>query len=243
MAVRYLLTAVLCLTATIHTAGVVIRHDRADADALALGAPYSAVCRVAAEGACTLISPRWVATAAHVASRLAAGSEIAFDGEVRRVARVVVHPEGTAKPGVPPEVDLALVELDRPVEKIPPIEIYRGTRELAQPIVIVGYGDFGVAGGPLTRTDGRRRAVSNVVDDAGPRRLFVSFTSPPDGSTHEGVGSAGDSGGPALIVENGRTYLAGISSASKGKPGTYGLVDVYTRVSTYVRWIDRILGL
>lgn len=237
---RHLLT--VALLATIQMTGIVIRHDRTDRDALALAAPYSAVCRIAADGACTLIAPRWVATASHVASRLASGSEINFDGEIRRVARVLAHPEGTAKPGVPPEVDLALVELDRPVEKVRPIEIYRGTRELGQAIVIVGYGDFGVAGGPLTRTDGRRRAVSNVVDDAGPRRLFVSFTSPPDGSAHEGVGSAGDSGGTALLVENGRPYLAGISSASKGKPGAYGLVDVYTRVSTYASWIDSVVG-
>ena len=176
---RYLLT--VALLATIEMTDVVIRHDRTDRDALALGADYSAVCRVAADGACTLIAPRWIATAAHVASRLAAGSEISFDGEVHRVARVVVHPEGTAKPGVPPEVDLALVELERPVGSIRPIDVYRNTRELGQPVVIVGYGDFGVAGGPLTRTDGRRRAVSNVVDDAGPRRLFVSSRHRPKG--------------------------------------------------------------
>ena len=39
---------------------------------------------------------------------------------------------------------------------------------------------------------------------------------------------------------NGRPVLVGVSSASmNGKPGTYGVVDVYTRISSYVDWIEK----
>jgi hypothetical protein len=238
---RFLLASTLALLAVTDAGATVIRHDRSDKDALTLGARFAAVCRVMPDGGCTLIAPRWVATAAHVASRLQPGSTIQFDGQTRTVTRVVIHPDGASKPGVPPEVDLALVELDRPVDGIEPVPVYRGTGEFGTTVVIVGYGDFGVAAAPLTRSDGRRRAVTNVVDDAGPMRLFVSFTSPPDGTANEGVGAAGDSGGPLLIEVNGRWHLAGVSSASKGKPGTYGLVDVYTRVSSYLAWIDEVI--
>lgn len=52
---------------------VVIRHDRADADALAAGAPFEAAGRVDPDGGCTLVSPRWAITAAHVAAECSHG--------------------------------------------------------------------------------------------------------------------------------------------------------------------------
>ena len=107
----------------------------------------------------------------------------------------------------------------------------------------MGYGDFGTPHVPLTRTDGRRRAATNVVVDAGPRRLFMKFDAPPGGTDLEGVGGPGDSGGPALVDVGGSWQVAGVSSASMdGKPGQYGVTDVYTRVSSYVEWIDAVLS-
>jgi hypothetical protein len=218
---------------------VVIRHDRTDADALAAGAPFDAVGRVDPDGGCTLIAPRWAVTAAHVARPLRPGAQVSFGDLASTVSRVVLHPDSESPPGMPPEVDLALLELSPPVEHVEPVSLYRGTAEQGATMTIVGYGDFGPAGVPLHRGDGRRRAVTNVVHDAGPRRLFMRFDRPPDGTPLEGVGGPGDSGGPALIQEGGTWRLAGVSSASMdGRPGQYGVVDVYTRVSAYVAWID-----
>jgi hypothetical protein len=107
---------------------------------------------------------------------------------------------------------------------------------------IVGYGDYGVAGAPFQKTDGMRRAVTNEIIDAGPRRVFMTFDAPPAGSALEGVGAPGDSGGPAFIEVDGRLWLVGVSSASmNGTPGAYGVVDVYTRVSSYADWIEKTL--
>jgi hypothetical protein len=91
------------------------------------------------------------------------------------------------------------------------------------------------------RTDHRRRAVTNRVDDAGPRRLFMGFDTPEQATALEGIGGPGDSGGPAVIERGGTRYVAGISSGAMGKPGQYGAIDVYTRVSAYVDWIEQAM--
>ena len=227
-----------------HAAAVVIRHDRTDADALAAGAPFDAVGRVQPDGGCTLVAPRWAVTAAHVAASMPAGARVTFGANSYPVARVVLHPESAATPGVPPEVDLALLELAEPVRDVDPIPLYRGRSEQGATLTIVGYGDFGTPRAALRRGDGRRRAVTNAVHDAGPRRLFLRFDGPPAGTPLEGVGGPGDSGGPALIQEGGSWRLAGVSSASMdGRPGQYGVVDVYTRVSAYLAWIDAAMAV
>ena len=242
---RHDATARLFMAAAIVVAGVysasaiVIRHDKADAAALKLGEEFVAVGRVMPDGGCTLVAQTWAITAAHVAASMAPGAQVAFGDRSATLKRAVLHPEGTAQRGVPPEVDLALLELTAPVQGVVPLPLYRGRAELGAALVIVGYGDFGTPHAALTRTDGRRRAATNVVVDAGPRRLFMKFDAPPDGTELEGVGGPGDSGGPALVDVGGKWQVAGISSASMdGKPGQYGVTDVYTRVSAYVEWIS-----
>lgn len=233
------LAAVLVLASLHLTHAIVIRHDKADAAALTLGERFAAVGRVLPHGGCTLVAPTWAITAGHVAAWSPPGARVTFGDHTATVTRALLHPEGAAARGVPPEVDLALLELDAPVPGVTPLPLHRGRDELGATLVIVGYGDFGTPQGPLTRTDGRRRAATNVVVDAGPRRLFMTFDAPPDGTDLEGVGGPGDSGGPALIEVAGVWQVAGVSSASMdGKPGQYGVTDVYTRVSSYVDWIS-----
>ena len=234
--------AVLCLQAvSLHA--VVVRHDKSDIEALALGRRFAAAGRVIPDGGCTLIAPTWAVTAAHVAARLRPGSLVEFEGTPSTIKRVIAHPEASGPAGAPPDVDLALIELTAAVRGIDPVPLYKERNELGQAAFIVGYGDYGVAGAPFQRTDRKRRAATNVIDDAGPKRIFMTFDAPPSGSTLEGVGAPGDSGGPAFVEPNGRLFLAGVSSASmNGKPGTYGVVDVYTRISSYADWIERTIA-
>jgi hypothetical protein len=120
-----------------------------------------------------------------------------------------------------------------------PFELYRDRDELGQVLFIVGTGDFARVGTPWIRADGSRRAVTNRVDDAGPRRLFLTFDMGDAATEFEGIGGPGDSGGPAVLERGGKRFVAGVSSGSMGKPGQYGAIDVYTRVSSYIDWIEK----
>lgn len=241
---------VLVLLASSLASAVVWRHDVDAAAVLALGAKFPAVGRVLPSGSGTLIAPTWVLTAGHVAEHLPVKQSIAFGGRVYRIKQAYVHPQGHRPTDAmghpiknrPPEVDLGLLELEAPVTGVVPLALYRGRDELGKTMTIVGCGDFGPAGARRPHEDGRCRAVTNQVADAGPRRLFFPFDAPPAGTSLEGIGVAGDSGGPALIEVDGQRQVAGVSSGGDGPPGAYGTVDIYTRVSSYLPWIDQIVG-
>ena len=234
--------AVVAGVSSFNTSAIVIRHDKRDADAIRLGERFGGVCRVIPDGGCTLIKPNWVLTAAHVARSMRVGGEVQFGEKRYVVKRIEIHRDGISKErGRPPKTDLALVELETAVEKIVPIEIYREKDELGKELFIVGYGDFGTPETGLKHMDGTRRAVTNRVDDAGPRRIFMRFDEPPKATKFEGVGGPGDSGGPALLEKDGKLMVVGVSSGSmNGRPWEYGVIDVYTRVSSYVDWIDKV---
>jgi secreted trypsin-like serine protease len=60
----------------------------------------------------------------------------------------------------------------------------------------------------------------------------------------EGISGPGDSGGPALIGRNNELYIVGISSNQEGeghKKGTYGVIEYYTRISSYYNWLVKTM--
>lgn len=222
---------------------VVIRHDKDDAETIRLAAGIASVCRVLPDGSATLVASTWLVTAAHVAASIPSDGHVECGGRTYSVKHTVIHPEGSAPRGTPPEVDLALVELTEPVAGVEPVALYLGRKEVGQTLLVAGFGDYGDPHHGLHHSDGRLRAVTNVVDDAGPRRVFMKFDEPPGGSEYEGVGGPGDSGGPAFLRKDGRLVLVGVSTASMdGKPGQYGVTDVYVRVSSFASWIEHTIS-
>ncbi|MCB0279587.1 MAG: trypsin-like serine protease [Calditrichaeota bacterium] len=223
------------------TTEIVRRHDRNDADYLALGAQYPAVCKVGVRGGDgTLIAPQWVITAGHVAEgmqrREGKNLSVYFNGEAIRVRDVFIHPDFQPLTGV----DLGLLLLEKPVQSIEPIGLYSKRDESGKQIVIVGHGDTKSGLGGDWLSDGKRRAATNLVDETSQRHLIFDFDQGADATELEGTAGRGDSGGPAIITMNGKNYLAGISSAGlpgQNGPGSYGSVEHYTRVSSYIDWI------
>ncbi|MCP3920879.1 MAG: trypsin-like serine protease [bacterium] len=220
---------------------IVFRADQTDAASIALAERFDATVMFVGDGCGTLIDERWILTAAHVARGLSPFSPRIRVGEKEyRVRRSFYHPESASDGQRPPRVDLALVELAEEVKGVKPVRMYERDDETGQDVFVVGYGDFGPAGKRLTYTDGKRRAATNTVDRAQRGRLVIDFDAPPDGTSLEGVGAPGDSGGSLYIESEKGLFLAGVSSASMGgPPESYGVIDLYTRVSEFTDWIEK----
>ena len=222
---------------------IVIRHDKSDAEYLALGKKFPSVCKVGKRGGDgTLIAPQWIMTAAHVAQgmfrRQGKDLKIYFENKAEGylIDKIFIHPDFAPMQGA----DIALILLKKPVQGIDPAQWYTQKNEAGKNIIIVGHGDFKNGKGGEWVVDGKKRGATNVIDEATSNKIIFDFDEPPGGTELEGTAGRGDSGGPAFIMKDNIPFIAGISSAGmpgKNGPGTYGAVEHYTRVSSYQDWI------
>lgn len=227
-----------CVLATL-PAGIIRRSDRDDARYLEAGSKYPAVIALGRAGDATLIAPDWLLTAGHVAAAVRRRGSLTIRGREYAVVRVEIHGDWRE---LGPH-DVGLVRLGRPVEGVKPLGLYRAAQERGTVATIVGHGGAGRGDSRARTEDGRARAATSRVDSVSAAWLYFSFDSPPGGTDLEGAPGPGDSGGPAVIRTNGADLVAGISSAGfdgRDGPGSYGAVDVYTRVSTHAAWIDSV---
>ncbi len=229
---------------------IIRRHDQPDAEYLSLGERYTTVVHLdlptpqgASDGEGTLISPRWVITAAHVATELKAGHRVRIGGRQFRLDSIITHPDWRDGPH-----DLGLLRLENPARHIPPACLFRESTELDRILVLAGYGDWGTGITGPEGNDGRVRGATNRVDEATEFWLKMAFDAPgsPRTTPLEGVSGPGDSGGPAYLAGATRETLVGVSSAQSTRgaagPGRYGAVEYYVRVSRYIGWIEGITG-
>lgn len=234
---------------------MIIRHDRLDRESLVDEQRWPGITTFfRGSGAASLIAPTWLLTAAHVARSIPPDGH--FSVELGRkpypIARAILHPTFDPQWETEDEinehdiVDLALAELQMPVENITPFELYTRSDEQGQELLLLGCGESG-KGMPGRRSfDRALRQVTNQVDEANAYWLKFCFDAPPAGTYLEGVCGRGDSGGPAFIQHNNRLLLAGVSSwqRTEGRPmGTYGCVEHYARVSCFLEWIQSTAAL
>jgi len=221
---------------------IVVRHDVDDAEFLQPDGAYPAVFDVFEKrgGVATLIAPNWAITAGHVGQDIKPGHETMIAGQSYSVRQVVLHPKWATA-----NREMALIQLDRPVQNVEPIPLYDTSDEQGKIVTFVGRGDSGTGlTGPIT-ADHKLRAATNRVERVEGDMLVFRFDAPGDENTTplEGVSGPGDSGGPALIERSGIQTLAGLSVASSGRPpGTYGNLEFYSRVSLDIDWIQETIS-
>ena len=237
-----ILTAVaLALTTASPAQAIIVRHDVDDAEFLQHEGAYPAVFDVFDKrgGVATLIEPSWAITAGHVGKDIKPGHETNIAGQTYSVRQVVLHPKWATS-----NREMALFQLDRPVQNVEPIPLYDTSDEQGKIVTFVGRGDTGTGlTGPIT-ADHKLRAATNRIERVEGDMLVFRFDAPEDENTTplEGVSGPGDSGGPALIESSGVSKLAGLSVASSGRPpGTYGNLEFYSRISIDVDWIQETL--
>jgi len=239
--------AAVGLTTSLQAAAIITRHDVPDSDYVVPDSDYPQVVDLFQPGDCqgTLIAPTFLLTAAHCAEDINIPRPLRVDGVDYFIADVILHPQWGGG-----NYDIALIRFQDPVQGVTPFPLYRNTDEEGQMMTLVGRGlhATGLEGERGGSMDQQLRRATNVVSGVNEHWLEVFFESPNDAgiTALEGVGAAGDSGGPAFIENKDGIFLAGLNSWGDAFPysdiGKYGAWDYSTRVSSYLQWIDSEAG-
>lgn len=252
---RSLLTllAVAAASAQAPARAIIMRHDVPEASFLKMGERFPATAKVKRKGSGprtgaegTLVAPRWILTAAHVAATLSPGDVAILEGRSHTISRVVRHPSWKSDADL--TGDIALLELEEPVKGVEPAAIYRGSAEEGMEVTFAGRGGQGTGLTGPDGEDGRLRGATNRVDKVGESWIRFRFDAPEDPGTTplEGISGPGDSGGPAYAILGGKLHVVGVSSGQDSKPaggkqGRYGVLEYYARVSHFSSWLDQVM--
>ena len=193
-------------------------------------------------GTCTLLSPHWALTAAHVVADLTSGGILSPHG-FHRVDRIFVHRDYTGKFALH---DIALVHVATPfeLEWYPPLT--DGTERLGDVCTAAGYGVTGTLSTGFLGGDSEIRAGTMRLTAAEASVWVCQIKR--HGSPLPFCIAPGDSGGPLWArAADGRTVLIGVNSytAKIGKPpvrSQAGEESGHTRVALYLPWIREVAG-
>ncbi len=239
---------------------ILTRHDKDDAEFIKLAEKFEKyMCHLNlpdCEG--TIIGDQWAISAAHCAvgivEKFDAGRKhfVIINGEEIEVDKVIMYKEWDniqEKLAMLNDMsslnDIALLHLkNKPLNSMQ-AKLYVDEDEIDKLVYMLGKGDIGNGLIGVNSNDGKQRGATNRIETATDKWLTWTFDHP-DTKTkylteYEGISGPGDSGGPAFIVKDDTVYLAGISSwqdTKDGPEGLYGVVENYTRVSQYIKWIN-----
>ncbi|XP_054444535.1 kallikrein-14 [Pteronotus mesoamericanus] len=194
----------------------------------------------------SLLSDRWVITAAHCSRRnlwVALGKQNLRKKEateqVLRVVRQVPHPQYNPRTH---DNDLMLLRLSRPARlgrAVRPIPVAQSCASAGTSCLVSGWG---TTTSPITRYPNTLQCVNiDIVSDQRCKRVYPGAIT--EGMVCAGVPQGGkdscqgDSGGP--LVCNGQ--LQGLVSWGMGQCAMAGFPGVYTNLCKYYNWIQQTI--
>jgi hypothetical protein len=180
-----------------------------------------------------VIGKRWIVTAAHVV-KSATNVRVVVRGKDHHMKRMIVNKD--FKEEILGMNDIALGESEEDIDLDFYPELYDSDDEVGKVASICGYGVTGNFSTGFLKSDGKKRAGSNVIDKV-ENHVMVCTVEGPRKTSLEYMIAPGDSGGGMFI----ETKLAGINSfvtAADGKPNSdYGDECCHTRISVFAPWI------
>jgi hypothetical protein len=131
--------------------------------------------------------------------------------------------------------------LAEPVTGVVPARLYTDADEVGLAVTFVGRGGTGTGLTGPVEEDLSLRAATNRVES------LVFDGDDADVTELEGISGPGDSGGPAFLEREGVLYVVGVGVGQNARPtngrrGHYGVLEFYTRVSTFAGWIRSVLS-
>lgn len=186
------------------------------------------------------ISDNWILTAAHVVENAKEAKVVDSNKQEYKIDDIYIHPkyDEMSLNGN----DIAILHTSEPLKISYYPELYENEDEVGKICAMSGYGITGTFNTGSVRSDDKRRAGSNIIDEIENELLMCT----PSRTVREGktelefLIASGDSGGGLFIDKK----IAGINScvfATDKKPNSsYTDSSGHTRISRHFKWIKQI---
>ncbi|XP_031781530.1 trypsin-1, partial [Nasonia vitripennis] len=209
----------------------------------------------------SILSHQWVLTAGHCPLAVTGRTLYVKAGkhsmkttekteQLSKVSAIFIHDK---YPGNVAPYDIALLKLEKPLvydESVQPIALPKASSDVDGEVVLSGWGSVSSSG--MGTPDILQKVKLPVVDLATCKEALERLVGPSPlhesnvctGPLTGGVSAcSGDSGGPLIkVLGNGKPEVIGVVSWGIIPCGTTGAPSVYTRVSSYIDWINDIIA-